>query len=100
MGQSQAQTKQIFIKNFDFGFLTQQTPTVQYFEVNEDGEKFLVWCDHAEAETQVDEHEIYIPDGRDIIYTTTTLVCSKGDCVAYKLEGTSEWEDAPERGIR
>jgi hypothetical protein len=100
MGQSQVPTKQIFIKNFDFGFLTQREPTVQYFELNGDGEKVLVWCNHAEAETQVDEHEIYIPDGRDIIYTTTTLVCIKENCQAYKLEGAREWEDAPERGIR
>lgn len=86
----------IHIQNRDLGFFTQEAVTIQKFEVT-DGEKTLVWCNHAEAETQEIVNEIYRPDQADIVWKSSVLVCYR--CGAYKGEDNNFWEDEPELGI-
>jgi hypothetical protein len=86
----------VFVRNYDLGFFTQEPITVQKFEI-EDDEPVVSWCNHAGAESETVENQIDRIDEPDICWTSTIMVCDK--CGAYKLEGESWWQDAPFEGI-
>lgn len=93
---NQSLTKKIFINNKDLGFLTQEEVTVQRFEIV-DGERELVWCNHAGAIEESVENEMTNPNGHDITWWDKIVVCDK--CEAYRFVGDNEWRDAPEEGV-
>lgn len=96
MVQSQANAK-IFVKSKDLGFFTQTNITVQRFEIV-DGDRELVFCNHANATEEVVEHETFTPSGKEIVWAYKITTCDKSNCDAWKREGSSIWEDTPYRG--
>lgn len=87
----------IFVNNKDLGFFTATSITVQRFAEIIDGERELIWCNHAGAVSEKVENQIDRIDQPDITWTSYVLVCDK--CPAYKKEGEDFWEDAPFEGI-
>ncbi len=87
---------QIFIKNHDLGFWTQNEITAQKFE-KIDGEIELVWCNHAGATTEELEHCDYRSEGSDWVTKRYIRVCDK--CGATRDEYSNYWENAPEQGL-
>lgn len=85
--------KTIFVKDKDLGFFTQTEIPVQRYETI-DGEKTLVWCNHAGAEIEQVEKNSYNPDGVDDVWFETVHTCT---CGAVKWEDNL-WEDTPEEG--
>lgn len=68
---------------------------IQRFEL-EDGEKHLLWCNHASTEIEDDTVELCRPDGPDIVHYVKYEVCIK--CSAYREisdDFDDEWHDAP-----
>ena len=88
----------IKVNNKDLGFFTQTYITAQVFEtINED--KYLSFCNHANAKIEKIENQIDRADQPDICWTTSILVCDKPNCGAYRLEGEEFWQDAPSEGL-
>jgi hypothetical protein len=71
--------------------------TVKRYEVNEDGEKNLIWCNHAEAE-QIENEETIAAGDRLITYVSKVQSCLK--CGAYKYGHEDYWYEAPMEGVR
>lgn len=92
--------KQIYIKNKDLGWWSEQPITVQRFETiyNEDDfDKELVWCNHAGFEEKEVENEYHTPDARTLEWTDRILICPK--CGAYKMVWDEYWQDSPIQGV-
>jgi len=87
---------QIFVKNRDLGFFTQNQITAQKFE-KIDGEMELVWCNHAGAYTDRQEICDYKSEGADWVTYENIQVCDK--CGATKGEYDSHWIGNPEQGV-
>lgn len=81
----------VYVKSLDMGFWTQEPITVARYQVDGD-EKELVWCNHAGAEEEEVENQIYRIDHPDIVWTDKVLVCK---CGAYRFLNDSYWSDAP-----
>lgn len=87
----------INVINKDLDFWTQQEIPVVKYGVMDDGEKELIYCNHAGAEEETVHNEVPRIDGPDIEWNSKVLVCGK--CQAYKLDGDDYWQDAPFEGV-
>lgn len=77
---------QIQVLNKDLGFFTATPITVQRRDT--DGE--ILWCNHAEADTESELVHVPNPHGQDDEYTVNYEVCKK--CNMFRRENDTEWE--------